>query len=88
MPLTDTAVRTAKPREKQFKLSDAGGLHLLVTSNGAKAWRLAYRYGGKQKSLSLGVYPVVTLSEARSRREQAKRGPRQFRTQIQMVWDC
>jgi integrase len=73
MALTDTAVRASKPRERLFKLSDAGGLHLLVKPNGAKAWRLAYRYGGKQKTLSLGMYPVVTLATARSRREEAKK---------------
>src|SRR5262249_17945916 len=59
----------AKPQ----KLADGRGLYLFVTPNGTKAWCLAYRYNGKQKSLSLGLYPVVTLGEARNRRERAKK---------------
>jgi hypothetical protein len=72
MPLTDTGVRAIKPSAKPQKIADGGGLYLFVTPNGTKAWRLAYRYNGKQKSLSLGLYPVVTLGEARNRRERAK----------------
>ncbi|MBS0250195.1 MAG: integrase arm-type DNA-binding domain-containing protein [Proteobacteria bacterium] len=73
MPLTDTAIRAAKPANKPFKISDGGGLHLLVQSNGAKLWRLAYRFAGKQKTLALGAYPTVTLGKAREGREKAKR---------------
>jgi integrase len=73
MPLSDTAVRNAKPRPRRFKLSDGGGLHLLVSLHGSKLWRLAYRFGGKQKTLALGVYPTVTLAEARAKRETAKK---------------
>jgi integrase len=73
VPLTDTSVRAIKPLAKPQKVSDGGGLYLFVTPNGTKAWRLAYRYCGKQKSLSLGLYPVVTLGEARTRRERAKK---------------
>src|SRR5262245_20380737 len=73
MPLTDTSVRTIKPLAKPQKLADGGGLYLFVTPNGTKAWRLAYRYNGKQKSLSLVLYPVVTLGETRNRRERAKK---------------
>jgi integrase len=73
MPLTDTTVRAIKPVAKPQKVADGGGLYLFVTPNGTKAWRLAYRYNGKQKSLSLGLYPVVTLGEARNRRERAKK---------------
>jgi integrase len=72
MALTDTAIRTTKPRAKPFKLTDGGGLHLLVNPNGAKLWRLAYRFGGKQKTLALGTYPSVTLAAARSRRNAAR----------------
>lgn len=72
MPLTDTALRNAGPGEKPYKLSDAGGLFLLVTPNGGKWWRLKYRHGGKEKLLSLGVYPAVTLAAARKAREEAK----------------
>lgn len=73
-PVTsDLAARNAKPEPKSYKLSAGGGLHLLVTPEGAKYWRLAYRFGGKQKTLALGVYPTVTLSAAREAREDAKR---------------
>ena len=73
MPLTDTGVRAIKPVARPQKVADGGGLYLFVTPNGTKAWRLAYRYNGKQKALSLGVYPIVTLGEARARRERAKK---------------
>jgi integrase len=73
MSLTDTAVRNAKAREKAFKLSDGGGLFLLVQPNGTKLWRLAYRFAGKQKALAFGVYPNVSLAEARAQRETAKK---------------
>ena len=73
MPLTDTAIRSAKPRSTPFKLSDAGGLHLLVQPNGSRLWRLAYRFAGKQKTLALGSYPTVTLVKAREGRDSAKK---------------
>jgi Arm domain-containing DNA-binding protein len=63
MPLTDTAIRNAKPRRKVSKLSDGGGLYLLIQPRGAKLWRLAYRFGGKQKALALGIYPTVSLAD-------------------------
>ncbi|WP_245518086.1 integrase arm-type DNA-binding domain-containing protein [Azorhizobium sp. AG788] len=72
MPLTDTAIRNAKGRDKPYKLSDGGGLHLLVRPDGARYWRLAYRFAGKQKTLACGVYPAVSLADARKRREAAK----------------
>lgn len=73
MPLTDVKVRNAKPREKQVKLADGGGLYLLVTPNGGKCWRLKYRFGGKEKVLALGTYPEVSLAEVRERRDVAKK---------------
>ncbi|WP_414617340.1 tyrosine-type recombinase/integrase [Yersinia intermedia] len=73
MALTDIKVRTVKPLDKPFKLTDGEGMHLLVNPNGAKYWRLQYRFGGKQKMLALGVYPTVTLADARKRREIAKK---------------
>jgi hypothetical protein len=73
MPLTDTAVRNAKRRERPQKLSDGGGLHLLVNPDGARYWRMAYRYQGRQKTLALGVYPIVSLAEARTARDAAKK---------------
>ena len=73
MPLTDTAIRNAKPGSKLIKLSDGGGLHLLIQPHGTKLWRMAYRHGGKQKTLAFGVYPNVSLAEARGRRDAAKK---------------
>ena len=73
MPLTDTAVRSAKPREKPFKLFDGGGLHLLVNPAGGKWWRWKYRFGGKAKLLSFGVYPDVSLKAARDKRDEARK---------------
>lgn len=72
MALTDVKCRNAKADGSQRKLSDGGGLYLLVLPTGGKSWRIAYRHGGKQKSLSLGKYPAVTLERARKLREEAK----------------
>ncbi|MGW9331577.1 tyrosine-type recombinase/integrase [Bosea sp. NPDC055594] len=72
MPLTDIAIRNAKPREKVVKLSDGGGLQLWIEPKGAKLWRLAYRFDGKQKKLSIGPYPAIDLRAARAKREEAK----------------
>ena len=72
MPLTDSAIKTAKPKERPYKLSDAQGLYLEITPNGSKLWRLKYRIAGKEKKLALGVYPTVTLAQARQRRETAR----------------
>ncbi|MCB1669323.1 MAG: integrase arm-type DNA-binding domain-containing protein [Porticoccaceae bacterium] len=71
--LTATAVKQAKPRDKDYKLFDGGGLFLQVRKDGAKYWRLKYRYAGKEKLLAIGVYPDYTLAEARDKREKAKR---------------
>lgn len=73
MALTDIKVRTAKPTDKQYKLTDGNGMHLLVHPNGSKYWRLQYRFGGKQKMLALGVYPDVSLADARARRDAARK---------------
>ena len=70
-PLTDTKVRTTKPTEKPQKLFDGGGLFLLVTPTGGRLWRFKYRFGGSEKSLSIGTYPETSLAEARQRRDQA-----------------
>lgn len=72
MPLTDTAIRSAKPRAKAFKLFDGGGLYLEVSPAGGKWWRWKYRCGGKEKRLSLGVYPDVSLKAAREKRDTAR----------------
>ncbi|MFG1275666.1 tyrosine-type recombinase/integrase [Xanthobacter flavus] len=72
MALSDVAVRSAKPQPRPVKLSDGGGLHLLVTPTGGRLWRLAYRFEGKQKQLALGAYPAVGLADARKARDAAK----------------
>ena len=71
--LSDVRVRNAKSGGRPIKLSDAGGLHLLVQPHGSKLWRMAYRFDGKQRTLALGMYPIVTLQEAREQRDGAKR---------------
>jgi integrase len=71
--LTDTQVRQAKPREREYKLADYASLYLLIRPNGSKLWRLDYRFGGKQKTLALDAYPIVTLAEARERRDAARK---------------
>ena len=72
MSLTDTRIRSAKPAERAYKLSDGGGMYLLVMPDGARYWRMDYRFAGKRRTLALGVYPSVTLSSARTRREEAR----------------
>jgi integrase len=81
MPLTDAAIRSAKPgitpsgkpTDKPYKLADAAGLYLEVTPKGGKYWRLKYRFDGKEKRLAFGVYPEVTLKEAREKRDEARK---------------
>jgi len=73
MALTDIAIRNAKPTDKPFRLSDVGGLYLLLTTTGSKWWRFDYRFAGKRKTLSMGVYPDVGLKEARERRDAARK---------------
>jgi Phage integrase central domain/Arm DNA-binding domain len=73
MPLKDVTLRNARASAKPRKLSDGGGLHILIQPTGSKLWRLAYRFAGKQKTLALGVYPVISLEEARRLRDEAKK---------------
>jgi len=73
MPLTDTAIRKAKPEAKPRKMFDERGLFLLVSPKGGKWWRFKYRFDGKEKQLSLGVYPDVSLKDARDRRDDARK---------------
>jgi len=76
MALTELQVKNARATDNSLKLSDGGGLFLLVQSNNpkdSKYWRLAYRFAGKQKTLALGVYPVISLSDARERRDEARK---------------
>jgi len=73
--LTDAKIRTAKPGSdgKQVKLADTGGLTLLIRPTGSKLWQFRYRFGGKEKTLSIGVYPTITLADARAARDEAKK---------------
>lgn len=73
MKLSDIAVRSAKAKPKSYKISDGAGMYLLVQPNNNKYWRLDYRFGGKRKTLVLGVYPQVSLKAAREKRDEAKR---------------
>lgn len=73
MPLTDTAVRTSKPGEKPIKMFDERGLFLIISPAGGKWWRFRYKFDGKEKLLSLGTYPDVSLKDARERREDARK---------------
>src|SRR5665647_757338 len=73
MALTELQVRTAKPQAKPYKLSDGGGLFLLVTPAGGKWWRYSYRFEGKQKTLSLGTYPDTGLKDAREKHGEARK---------------
>jgi hypothetical protein len=73
MALTDKTIRNLKTQQKPYKKSDSDGLQLLVTPQGSKLWRLAYRFAGKQKTFGLGAYPLVTLARARESREDARR---------------
>ena len=79
MPLTDTAIRNAKPRAKSYKLTDGAGLYLEVMPNGSRYWRMRYRVTGKDTRLAFGVYPEVSLSEARQRRDDVRRALRDGR---------
>lgn len=72
MPLTDTAIKNAKPSARVTKLSDGEGLQLWVMPTGGKLWRLAYRFDGKQRKLSIGSYPEIDLRTARTQRDEAK----------------
>jgi integrase len=72
MPLTDTTIRNAKPKDKAYKLPDEKGMYLLVTPTGSKLWRLNYRFAGKHKTLAIGSYPEISLTNARAKRADAR----------------
>ncbi|CAM6800317.1 tyrosine-type recombinase/integrase [Morganella morganii] len=73
MALTDTKVRAAKPDEKAYTLTDSDGLFLYVHPNGSKYWRFRFRFGGKQHLMAFGVYPEISLADARERRDAARK---------------
>ncbi len=71
--LNDITIKKAKPKDRQYKLTDGEGMHLLVHPNGGKYWRLRYKLAGKEKTLALGTYPTLSLAEARDKRFAAKK---------------
>src|SRR5437016_13400237 len=73
MPLTDRAIRNAKPADKPIRLFDGGGMYLEIARSGGKWWRFKYRFGGKEKRLSLGVFPDTTIRDARDARDEARK---------------
>lgn len=73
MKLTDMVIKKAKPKDKAYSLADGKGLSILIEPNGSKGWRFRYRFEGKAKMLSFGVYPEVTLLMAREKREVARK---------------
>lgn len=73
MALTDTKVRSAKPEEKEYSLVDGDGMFLLIHPNGSKYWRFRFRFGGKQHLMAFGVYPEVSLADARQKRDAARK---------------
>ena len=73
MALTAIQVKEAKPSDKDHKLSDGEGMYLLVKKNGSKYWRMDYRFAGKRKTFAVGIFPQVSLKEARECRYEARR---------------
>lgn len=73
MPLSDTACKNAKPKEKPYKLADEKGMFLLINPSGSKYFRFKYRFGGTEKSLALGVYPETSLKSAREKLDAARK---------------
>ena len=73
MPLTDTRIKAAKPTDKVYKIYDADGLYIEVPPTGSKRWRFKYRINGKEKRISLGIYPEIGLKDAREKRDEARK---------------
>lgn len=71
-PLTDIQPRKAKPRDKPYKLSDGGGMYLLINPDGSKYWRMGYRFAGTERLLAFGKYPEISLADARKARSAAR----------------
>ncbi len=72
MSLSDTAIKNAKPKDKPYKLTDEKGMFLLINPNGSKYFRMDYRFDGKRKTLALGIYPEISLKQARDKRDDAR----------------
>ena len=73
MALTELEVKKAKVTDKPYKLADGGGMYLLIQTSGSKLWRVDYRFADKRKTLALGIYPDISLADARNRREDARK---------------
>ena len=73
MLLTDIQIRKAKPKDKAYPLNDGNGLSLLIEPNGSKGWRFRYRFAGKPKMISFGVYGQISLADARRKRDETKK---------------
>ena len=73
MPLSELECRQAKPQDKPYKLTDAHGLQLWVHTSGSRTWRMAYRFNGKQRSITFGQYPTISLGDARRKRDDVRR---------------
>jgi hypothetical protein len=73
MPLTDIIVKNAKAKDRQYKLTDEKGLRLVVHPNGSKYWQMKYCHIGKEKILSFGIYPEISLKDARRKRDEARK---------------
>lgn len=73
MALSSLALSKAKPREKPYKIADGHSLYLLITPQGSRYWRMNYRFGGKAKTMAMGVFPLITLAEAREKRDAARK---------------
>jgi integrase len=91
MALNDTKIRNTKPAEKKFKIYDADGLFMIISPAGGQWWRFKYRFGGKEKLLSFGTYPEVSLADARQRRDDARKmvaagvDPGEFRKEMKIA---
>lgn len=66
-------MKTAKPKEKPYKLADGSGMYLRINANGSKYWRMKHRFAGKEKMLSISVYPDISLADAREKRSEARK---------------
>ena len=73
MPLSDVACRGGKPGAKPYRKTDGGRLSLLIQPSGSKLWQWSYRHGGRQKTLSIGAYPLIGLADARATRDEGRR---------------
>lgn len=72
MSLTETKIKSAKSKEKVYRLTDGQGLTLAIFPNGSKSWQLRYRFNNKENTYSIGLYPLITLQQARAKRTEIK----------------